>query len=279
MSRKEFAERVNRVNEAKAGSPPRPLIRPRRAYIQEKSKYPKHVFGIAFVGTIMTYAVFNGGFSESDRHSLGVTAQQALMAQPEVERAAFEAPVDHARVPVETFFPEPKDGWIRVDLTQSKLSPLSDPQVESTAAEIDLGGVIYRTVARRDGTTGHLDQRASEVLLELFIRPADRPLGPPDKPKVWAETLSERLSNAPGKAGKPWWFKGFVGAMSVTDDPSVPYFKFKDPGRQIMEHNMVLALNHRTELRIMGEIRPSALKALIQGIDLDALHKRVEATQ
>lgn len=107
-----------------------------------------------------------------------------------------------------------------------------------------------------------------------FVEPADF-FGPADNSNIWGDAIVDRLSKKYGSKGIPTSFIGYHGGVAYSDTTSLTEVKQATMGTGPERFDMVLALNHGTQITLYGEISPDHLKRFLRSFDHDALLTRV----
>jgi hypothetical protein len=126
------------------------------------------------------------------------------------------------------------------------------------------------------GRVFYLGPDKAYVTLELNFRSADDPLGPPNQPEIWRETLVKDASWA-FTEGVPTVYRGHYGSMVVNNEDAKAFHRHDKMNQKRTHVKMVLALNHRTELHVKGYLKPEDLARLVDSLDPDALLNRAAA--
>jgi hypothetical protein len=123
----------------------------------------------------------------------------------------------------------------------------------------------------------YIAQDGSYLKVELeFLAQADL-FGPPDSSRLWGDAIVERLSKRYGTKGVPTGFIGYRGGVAHSDRTSLTEIKQATTGSKPERFDMVLALNHGTQITVYGEISPDHMKRFLRSFDHDALLARVAA--
>ena len=112
---------------------------------------------------------------------------------------------------------------------------------------------------------------------EIQFLPKHQRLGSKDDKASWGTEIVNRLSKRYGSKGVPTQFLEFSGGVAYLDTTKLTRVEFVSMGSNLENYGMVIALNHRTQLEILGQMKPEQIKAFLRGFDFDALEKRAEA--
>lgn len=124
----------------------------------------------------------------------------------------------------------------------------------------------------------YFDPKSNAYLkAEIQFLPKHQRLGSKDDKASWGTEIVNRLSKRYGSKGVPTQFLEFSGGVAYLDTTSLTRVEFVSMGSNLENYGMVIALNHRTQLEILGQMKPEQIKAFLRGFDFDALEKRAEA--
>jgi len=191
--------------------------------------------------------------------------QPPAAAEKAIVQANHDTAIDQALLRVAARFPGGQNALETHTAYRTVRSFLqSAPMVRKFhGAQLNKGKLLYNG---RDG-------RQLKVMLHFLS--ANDALGGPDESLLWGKTIVETMSAKYGSKGVPTEFMGYRGGVSYMNTAKLT--KIDQPRRGSEPHgfNMVLALNHRTQIEIHGTLSPDDMKRFLRSIDQAAVQDRI----